>query len=1299
MIKKLLFTLSLCVLTGGTLFSQSTIKGEVKDLSGNPIPYLQILLKQEGRVINGAYSDDLGAYQIFGVPAGTYDITAGGTVTCLSTYTEKGIYVSSSEVKFVPLVVNCSSTELEEVEVQYVPPVFSPDNTTSSQKLTGDEVRKTPGRSITAALSNLSGVASVDGNVASVRGNRNYGQQTIIDGVRVRGNSGVTMQSLEGFELIQGGIPAEYGDGTSFTVITTRGVSKDYHGGAEIRTSLEGYGQTLAAANVSGPILKGKTPKDPPRMGFLFSAEGNYNVDSRPLRGGSWVAKQKTISDIIARPVEYVPELNSYISNYSANMLGKNDFYKSKTRKNAEDWGFLLQGKIDIMGGGKDARGRAKNNLRFTIGGTFQYNSERDWNFNNSSYYWNQYSLLNSKNNGIMTENTLRVYARINHRVKTDTAANAILKNVMYDININYTLYNTKTEDKIHKDNFFAYGYIGKFTTKRNDYFTYDEMQIYNPLSGDTVTTQVCKLAAYQAADFVSFDKNGWLNKNGNYYNPDLIPYTQNFVDFVNEKTGGDPDRIWQNFGGILDYGLYQQYFALLNGDNPRNIANGLFTPPGVINTTWYHKGRTETIGAKASLSLNIQNHEVKFGFEFEKRTDRSYQLSAGSLWNRMRELTYDDKYHPMDFENPYWKYGDPILGDTVARFIEISPGNYILADTLMYKIQSNLSNFDINLRAKKGITNDKIYLDIDSYDPNDFSLSLFSNYELLNGGNSYVYYNGYDYTGKISNKKMNLKNFFSGGDLNEKNKYAIGAFEPVYLALYLQDKFSISNLLFNLGLRLDYFNANQPVLKDPFLLRNSYTVQGLKNDDLWRNFSFPDNVGSDWIPYVISADNDISSAPHSEGAVVAYRNGKTWYNSLGQEVADPTGYLGTGGPILIEKPAADDPSKASSDAFVNYKPQWNLMPRISFSFPVSTNSLFYAHYNITTTRPVYLQIEPIKYLFISNFQSSNSIINNPNLRAERNVDYEIGFRQKVGENTAINFGAYYSEKRDQIQSYRFTGAYPNTYYSYENIDFGTVQGFTLEIAMRGAKNLSFRAGYTLSFAKGTGSSANSNLTIIASGQPNLRTLTNLNFDQRHRITASIDLRFDEGTNYNGPVTVKQKKGTDTKKEIRWLENSGISLIVAAASGMPYSRSSIVFSAIRWGELTSPQLKGSINGANMPWTFKCDLRIDKSFTFNMASKKDKNESGKRNNKPGMLTVYLDFQNILNLKNVQNVYDYTGSAEDDGYLSSALFQSYVEKGNAFGMSIPSASNYYQMAIANPYNYTQPFRVYLGLIFSF
>ena len=48
-------------------------------------------------------------------------------------------------------------------------------------------------------------------------------------------------------------------------------------------------------------------------------------------------------------------------------------------------------------------------------------------------------------------------------------------------------------------------------------------------------------------------------------------------------------------------------------------------------------------------------------------------------------------------------------------------------------------------------------------------------------------------------------------------------------------DKFAFNDIVFNVGLRVDVFDANQPVLKDPYLFYNARTVaeaQALKESD-----------------------------------------------------------------------------------------------------------------------------------------------------------------------------------------------------------------------------------------------------------------------------------------------------------------------------------------------------------------------------------------------------------------------------------------------------------------------------------
>ena len=119
-----------------TLKGESSIKGEVSDPTGKKIPYLQILLKQDGRVVNGAYSDEFGFYQMLGIPAGTYEIVAGGTVGCSNSYSQKEIHISSNNVKFVNVVIVCPPLEGGLV-IQLVPLVLEKDSTSSSLEPTG----------------------------------------------------------------------------------------------------------------------------------------------------------------------------------------------------------------------------------------------------------------------------------------------------------------------------------------------------------------------------------------------------------------------------------------------------------------------------------------------------------------------------------------------------------------------------------------------------------------------------------------------------------------------------------------------------------------------------------------------------------------------------------------------------------------------------------------------------------------------------------------------------------------------------------------------------------------------------------------------------------------------------------------------------------------------------------------------------------------------------------------------------------------------------------------------------------
>jgi outer membrane receptor protein involved in Fe transport len=511
---------------------------------------------------------------------------------------------------------------------------------------------------------------------------------------------------------------------------------------------------------------------------------------------------------------------------------------------------------------------------------------------------------------------------------------------------------------------------------------------------------------------------------------------------------------------------------------------------------------------------------------------------------------------------------------------------------------------------------------------------------------------------------KPSFDDFFTKKDEFGNFTRQVGAFEPIYIAGYIMDKFAFNDLIFNVGVRVDRFDANQQVLKDRFLLYPARTL-GEVSQIGGNEVTHPTSLPSDAVVYV----NDINDPT----AVSGYRVGSVWYNSLGQEIADPTTIYAASGiaPYLAE---GVDPNKPiSSEVFRDYKPQINVMPRVAFSFPISDEALFFAHYDVLTKRPTTgNRLDPFDYFYMRN---RNEIINNPDLRPEKTIDYELGFQQVLTKKSSLKISGFYREQRDQVTLINTLGAYPVTYRTWGNIDFGTIKGLTLAYDLRKSGNISLRASYTLQFAEGTGSEPSASQGLINSGQPNLRTIFPYSYDQRHQMTLAMDYRYGEGKDYNGPVV--------GGKQI--LKNMGANLTANFASGTPYSAQENILPGATI-TTSSGILDGSVNGSRKPWNFRADLQIDRNIILKFGEEKKKSAN---------LNVYLLVSNLFNTRNILNVYRATGNSNDDGYLNAAEWQNQINSQN----DVDSYRYYYAMKMDSPFNYGIPRTIRLGVKLDF
>ncbi len=982
-----------------------------------------------------------------------------------------------------------------------------------------------------------------------------------------------------------------------------------------LEKSVDGYGHNLGNFTLSGPLYKKKIDSVNKKtvVGFFLSGDAWYDKDRSPEYHGVYQLKDEKLEEIRQNPLIAVPNQSGVpVFRNRAETVTANDLYITKQKPNAEVFEGRMTGRLDFQ---------LAKDLNLSAGGTFNYSKTRSY-----SRAWSMFSRDEIPE---VQNYTGRGFLRLQQSFRKNTAQPAaegetqqrqVISNAFYTLQVDYQTEYQKVEDPRHGDNVFNYGYVGKFSTQY--------IPIYAPSTDSATEIFGTRLIVDRAAILTTYERSDM--------NPLLSNYTS---QYYRELDGPSPS----------DVQLLRARGALINGQMPGSIY-GMYTTTGQSQTS-YSRAGVQQYGVTVDASFDLQprktRHSIEFGLYYQQRNESGYSMSGantnGGIWQYMRQLT--NTHIGLDVNNPYFVInGQRYTNDErIAQGLSFSPFDTITYDRTVVGIQSN---FDKNLRSKLGMSATD-YIAIDELDPSTFSVDMFSADELLNSGNPYVSYYGYDYKGNRQRGQVNFNDFFTKKDENGNYTRDIGSYRPNYIAGYVLDKFRFKDIYFNIGMRVERFDANTKVLKDPYSLYEVNTVgdaasikDQFGNVKVKNNYAdggaTPSNIGQDYVVYV---NNNESPTP----SIIGYRNGDDWYDPYGRLVEDPTTLRQYSGgrdpqPYLVNADTRiTDSTFDPNSSFTDYKPQINVMPRILFNFPISDNSLFYAHYDVIVQRPKTGVFTPASsYYFLT--ANQGGFVNNPDLKPEKMFDYEVGFKQKLSENSALTISGFYKERKDMIQVRPYLYAWPTTYYTYGNRDFSTTKGMMLRYDMRRVRNLRLDLAYTLQFANGTGSSPTSSISgspsapgllsgFISAGLPNIRTVFPLDNDVRHNIVTTLDYRYGPS---KGPVVAD--------KHI--LENAGANFIFRTRSGEPYTRYT------QPGNVANT-VDGQVNGARLPWHYWLDLRVDKDFRLSFGKKKEDVTKVRRE---VYVNAYVLINNVLNTRDILSVDRFTGRPDDDGYLS-------------------------------------------------
>lgn len=381
----------------------------------------------------------------------------------------------------------------------------------------------------------------------------------------------------------------------------------------------------------------------------------------------------------------------------------------------------------------------------------------------------------------------------------------------------------------------------------------------------------------------------------------------------------------------------------------------------------------------------------------------------------------------------------------------------------------------------------------------------------------------------------------------------------------------------------------------------------------------------------------------------------------------DPDHYLSLEHPTDYQRELA---GKLDPGDLQDSRAEVELSPRLGIAFPVTDQSVFHVSYGRFMQRP------DLQNLYVSYDYLEYKIKNggyffpfgNPNLRPERTTAYEIGWTRQLGTNSSFNLTTYYKDVADLTQVVN-QAARPNSFATYRNADFGTIKGIEATFELRRAHNIGVEASYSLSHSTGTGSTPNSQSDIAWQGGDAPKTANSLDFDQRHKLTAILDLRAEDR---EGP-----KLGN-----WHFLENSGLNITWMAGSGFPYTPKEM-YNAVA---LTSVRAynTGPVNSRYGPWTMQMDLKATKTFAW----------GGSR------VEFQLWVLNVFNRKNVVNVYQTSGLPNSTGWAETEVGQRFLEGFNQpHDSSQLTGFDKYTLRENDPLNYGPPRQIRAGIKVSF
>ncbi len=289
--------------------------------------------------------------------------------------------------------------------------------------------------------------------------------------------------------------------------------------------------------------------------------------------------------------------------------------------------------------------------------------------------------------------------------------------------------------------------------------------------------------------------------------------------------------------------------------------------------------------------------------------------------------------------------------------------------------------------------------------------------------------------------------------------------------------------------------------------------------------------------------------------------------------------------------------------------------PRLGFSFPLTDRSSVYFSYGHFHQLPgLGLLYDNADYSILDELQAggiSYGVMGNPDLKPEKTIQYEFGYKQALSEFFGSQLSFFYKDIRNLL-GVEFVDTYTAASYArFTNIDFGKAYGFTISLYQKNLRYFNSSIDYTLQYAFGNSSDPRETANRAAAGKdPRPRTIP-FNWDQRHTLNISFI--------YSNPDLFT------------------FASIIKIGSGQPYTP--------EIGTGFGADLE--TNSSRKKYYFLVDIRIEKAIKFS----------------PVVLTIFSRITNLFN-NHFVNGFVFANTGSPDYSLTPSIHRSLLSDPSRF-----------------------------------